>query len=79
MTFGQVIAPAKLPDLERIVTEWLPDLIIHECTDMAAPIAAAAAGIPAVTEGWGLVPLPGLTVPNPADVVPLWRSRGLEP
>src|SRR6266851_5363872 len=79
MTFSLVIAPAKLPDLERIVTEWLPDLIIHECTDTAAPIAAPAAGIPAVTEGWGLVPLPGLTVPDPADVGPLWRSRGLEP
>jgi UDP:flavonoid glycosyltransferase YjiC (YdhE family) len=78
-TFSRIFAPAKLPDLERIVAEWQPDLVVHECTDLAAPIAAAAAGLPTVTQGWGLVPLPGLTVPDPADVAPLWRSRGLEP
>jgi calicheamicin 3'-O-methyl-rhamnosyltransferase len=50
-TFSRVIAPAKLPDLERIVAEWKPDLVVHECTDLAAPIAAAAAGVPAVTQG----------------------------
>jgi UDP:flavonoid glycosyltransferase YjiC (YdhE family) len=78
-TFSRIFAPARLPDLERIVAEWQPDLVVHECTDLAAPIAAAAAGLPTVTQGWGLVPLPGLTVPDPADVAPLWRSRGLEP
>jgi len=78
-TFSQVIAPAKLPDLERIVDEWQPDLVVHECTDMAAPIAAAARGLPTVTQGWGLIPLPGLTTPSPADVASLWRSRGLQP
>ena len=37
-------------------------LVVHECTDLAAPIAATTAGLPAVTQGWGMVPLPGLTV-----------------
>jgi hypothetical protein len=74
-----VIAPAKLPALERIMDEWLPDLVVHECTDLAAPIAAAVAGVPAVTQGRGLVPIPGRTTPSPADVVPLWYARGLEP
>ena len=69
--------PSSL-DLERIVAEWRPDLIVHECTDLAAPIAAAAAGVPAISQGWGLVPLPGQTVCDPADVEYLWRSRGLE-
>jgi hypothetical protein len=59
--------------------EWQPDLVVHECTDLAAPIAAAAAGVPAVTQGWGLVPIPGRTTPDPADLAPLWHSRGLEP
>jgi len=78
-TFSRVIAPAKLPELERIMAEWQPDLVVHECTDLAAPIAAAAAGVPAVTQGWGLVPDPGLTTPSPADLIHLWHSRGLEP
>jgi hypothetical protein len=73
------MAPARLPDLDRIVNEWEPDLVVHECTDLAAPIAAAAAGVPTVTQGWGLVPTPGLTAPAPSDVIPLWRARGLEP
>jgi UDP:flavonoid glycosyltransferase YjiC (YdhE family) len=78
-TFTQVVAPAKLPELERILADWRPDLVIHEATDFAAPIAAAAAGVPTVTQGWGLVPLLGQTVPAPADVHELWRSRGLQP
>ncbi|MBV9355897.1 MAG: hypothetical protein JO023_10260, partial [Chloroflexi bacterium] len=78
-TFSRVIAPAKLPALERIMAEWQPDLVVHEWTDLAAPIAAAAAGVPAVTQGWGLVPIPGRTTPSPSDVISLWHSRGLEP
>jgi len=77
-TFSLIIAPAKLVDLERIVAEWRPDLIVHECTDLAAPIVAAAASVPVVTQGWGLVPVPALTVPDPADLVSLWHARGLE-
>lgn len=77
--FSRVIAPGKLPDLVEIADRWQPDLIVHECTDLAAPIAAAVAGVPAVTQGWGRVPLPGLTVPDPADVLDLWRSCGHEP
>src|SRR5450631_2523643 len=77
-TFTQFIAPAKLVHMERIVAEWRPDLILHECTDLAAPVAAAIAGVPAISQGWGLVPLPGETVCDPADVEYLWRSRGLE-
>src|SRR3989442_415929 len=78
-TFTHVIAPAKLPDLERILADWRPDLVIYEATDLAVPIAAALAGVPAVTQGWGLVPLLGETAPAPADVYQLWRSRGLQP
>ncbi|MBV9602486.1 MAG: hypothetical protein JOZ87_37295 [Chloroflexi bacterium] len=77
--FSQIIAPAKLVDLERIVAEWQPDLVVHECTNFAAPLAAAVANLRTVTQGWGLVPLPGVTVPDPADVIPFWRSHGLEP
>src|SRR5438067_5111525 len=77
--FSQIILPAKLVDLERVVRGWQPHLISHECTDLAAPIAAAGIGVPAVSRGWGLVPVPGQTVPNPSDVIALWRSRGLEP
>ncbi len=58
---------------------WQPDVIIHECTDGAAPIAARVARIPAVSHGWWLIPRPGETVPGPSGLVELWRSRGLDP
>ena len=77
-TFTHFIAPAKLPDLERILAEWRPNLIVHECTDLAAPIAAAAAGVPAVTQGWGLVVSPGQITYDRAEIESLWRSRGLQ-
>src|SRR5438445_2399488 len=44
--FGEVGAPAMLRDLVPIVGDWRPDLIVHESFELAAPIAAAAAGIP---------------------------------
>jgi hypothetical protein len=79
--FGRVIAPAKLVDLERITGDWRPDLIVHEWTDLAAPIAAAVAGVPTVSQGLGLVLVPGLTMPDwrLAETAPLWRSRGMDP
>jgi UDP:flavonoid glycosyltransferase YjiC (YdhE family) len=77
-TFSHIIAPAKLPQLERILAEWRPDLVIYECTDMAAQIAATAAGVPRVLQGWGVVPRVGATYPSPVQASELWESRGLE-
>src|SRR5258708_39386008 len=41
-TFSLIIAPANLVDLERIVAEWRPDLIVPECNHPAAPHVSAA-------------------------------------
>jgi len=76
--FSRIIAPTKLLDLERVVAGWQPDLIVHEWTDLAAPLLAATLDIPSVTQGVGL--LPPLAIEQlSADAQPLWRSRGLEP
>ncbi len=41
-----VAAPARAPELVAIVERWHPDVIVHDETDFAAPVAAAVAGIP---------------------------------
>jgi len=77
--FGTVRAPLMLSDLLAAVSEWKPDLIVHDAAEFAGAIAAAAAQVPSVTHSYG-----GLT---PADVVaavsrevaPLWEANGLEP
>jgi UDP:flavonoid glycosyltransferase YjiC (YdhE family) len=51
--FAGVAAPAKVPDLVRIVDEWDPQLVVHDAIDFAAPIAAAGAGLPWVSHSFG--------------------------
>ncbi len=41
-----VAAPARAADLVPIVADWRPDLVVHDETEFAGPVAAAVAGIP---------------------------------
>src|SRR5262249_12100986 len=51
--WAQVMAPSTLADLLVCMEEWPPDVVLHEEGEYAAPVAAARAGIPWVTHGWG--------------------------
>jgi predicted RNA-binding Zn ribbon-like protein len=51
--WAQIMAPSTLHDLLAIVADWRPDVIVHDEGDYAGPVAAARAGIPWVTQGWG--------------------------
>jgi UDP:flavonoid glycosyltransferase YjiC (YdhE family) len=77
--FGGGHAPAKLADLLARAREWRPDAVVHESADLAAPVAAAALGIPAVNHSFGAM-LPLRVLERAAEVVaPLWREQGLDP
>ena len=77
--FAQIVAPAALPALSQIVARWRPDLVIHEEGEYAGPVAAAGAGLPWVTHGWGSPLRSSVAVAAlEADARPLWRSAGLE-
>lgn len=41
-----VAAPARVADLVPLVAGWRPDVVLHDETELGAPVAAAAAGIP---------------------------------
>ena len=58
--FSGVETPPRLADLDRIVASFRPNVLLHEGAELAGPLAAAGAGIPWVTLGFGLLPPPEL-------------------
>ena len=78
--FAEIAAPAMLGDLVAAVASWRPDLMVREEGEFAGPVAAAAAGVPWVTHGWGApLQLPDALGDLAGWVAPLWRGAGLEP
>jgi UDP:flavonoid glycosyltransferase YjiC (YdhE family) len=77
--FGSVRAGPMLADLIPMVRDWTPALIINEAGEFAAPIAAAAAGIPSITHGFGSLTPRARVATAAAEVAALWQMHGLEP
>ena len=77
--FANLELAPRAVDLERIVSEWQPDLVVHDLAELAAPMVCTALGIPYVDAGYGsLVPRTVLEAAGSAAAVH-WRARGLEP
>ncbi len=77
--FGRLELEARLPELERIVGEWRPALLVHDLAELAGPLAAAAAGIPWVDHSYGPAVPRDLLEAGTEAAAPQWRARGLEP
>lgn len=77
--FGLGHAPRKLPELLEHVREWEPDGIVFDSADLAAPVAAAAEGLPAADHAFGAMIPPRLAALAGEVTEPLWREQGLEP
>lgn len=75
--FSVIETPPRLADLDRICAEFRPDLLVHEVAELAAPLAAASAGLPWVTVGFGPLLQPDVATLAGDGVAPLWRERGL--
>ena len=70
---------ARLDDLLPIAREWQPSLLVHEQAEHAAPIAAAALGVPNVVHAFGSL-LPQERVATAGEfVTPLWEAHGPRP
>jgi UDP:flavonoid glycosyltransferase YjiC (YdhE family) len=76
--FSVIETPPRLADLDRICTEFRPDLLVHEVAELAAPLAAASAGLPWATVGFGPLLRPDVAVLAGDAVAPLWHQRGLK-
>ena len=77
--FGEVLAPAMLDDLELVVQNWKPDMVVHETWEFAGPIAAASAGIPSICQTLGLRIDDTILSSVAAAVAPLWQQHGVKP
>ena len=77
--FGVIEAPVKLAPLRALVERFAPGLVVHEAADLAAPIAAGEAGVPAVHHSFGRA-IPEHALRAAAEkVAHLWESAGLSP
>ena len=77
--FGTLEAPAKLDELKEVVGTWRPELVVHESADLAAPIVAAAAGLPSVHHSFGRLVPTACFERAAAATVSLWEALGLAP
>lgn len=76
--FSEIAAPAMAADLQPLIARWQPDVVVREEGEHGAPVAAAAAGVPWVTHGWGSPLLaPEALVDLGRMVAPLWERAGL--
>ncbi len=79
LMFAAVAAPAKVPDLVAVIDDWAPDLVVHDVTDFAGPVAAAHAGIPWAAHSLGpMFPIEFSRL-GAELVAPLWQEWGVTP
>jgi hypothetical protein len=77
--FGTVAAPHRLTDLLALVNDWRPDVVVHDASELAAPIAAASIGVLNVCHSFGaLMPTERVAAASEA-VAPLRQQAGLLP
>lgn len=77
--FAEVAAPAKVPDLVRILRDWDADLVIHDMTDFAAPVAAAACDIPWASHSFGALQPEEFWDVAAEVIAPTWQAWEVEP
>ncbi|MBW3612161.1 MAG: hypothetical protein KY438_11670, partial [Actinobacteria bacterium] len=73
-----VAAPARAADLVPLVADWRPDVVVHDETELAGPVAAAVAGIPWADHSMGILrPLQMLRLAGDT-LAPLSREWGVD-
>ncbi len=78
--FCEIAAPAMAADLGPLVSRWRPDVVVREEGEYGGALAAAAAGLPWVTHGWGSPLSPPEEVVEVGRLLdPAWQRAGLRP
>jgi UDP:flavonoid glycosyltransferase YjiC (YdhE family) len=76
--FGELGMAPMVDDLLPLAQQWQPHVLLHEAAELAAPLVAAALGIPNVTHGFGAIVLPGRVAQAGLFTAPVWQEHGLE-
>ena len=65
--FVDIAARSRVPELRERTERWGADLIVHDQSELAAPVVAAALGTPTVVHSWGpMMPAELLELVEPA-------------
>jgi UDP:flavonoid glycosyltransferase YjiC (YdhE family) len=75
---GGVAAPARAADLVPLVEKWRPDLLVHDETEFAGPVAAATLGIPWADQSVGILRPPAMARLAGQVLAPLCERYGVE-
>ncbi|HTJ76200.1 MAG TPA: glycosyltransferase [Acidimicrobiales bacterium] len=73
-----VAAPARAADLAPVVAAWPPDLLVHDETELAGPVVAAAAGIPWVDQSVGILRPLAMARLAGQTLQPLYARHGVD-
>jgi UDP:flavonoid glycosyltransferase YjiC (YdhE family) len=74
--FGDAFAPPMVADLLPFARQWRPDLIIHEQGELAAPLVAAALGVPSMTHAFGGAVPASFVAEASSRLSSLWARHG---
>ena len=77
--FANLELVPRADDLDSIIDNWQPDLIVHEVAELAGPLVATAHRIPYVDLSYGSLIGSSLLRAAGEAAAPHWRARGLEP
>jgi UDP:flavonoid glycosyltransferase YjiC (YdhE family) len=68
-----VAAPSRAEELVELVGRYQPDLVVHDETELAGPVAAAVAGIPWADQSVGILRPLGMFRLGTQVLRPLWE------
>jgi hypothetical protein len=77
--FAEHGAPAMLPDLRGVLRSYRPQLLVHDTSELAGPIAATEAGIPYVNHSYGHLLSEDVAALAAESIAPLWKEIGHAP
>jgi UDP:flavonoid glycosyltransferase YjiC (YdhE family) len=67
---------AVIGDLDRLIQDWRPDLVVHEEGEYAAVLATARLGVPCVTHSWATPARSPFERAEAVDrLTPLWHEH----
>lgn len=73
-----VAAPPRADDLVPVVRRWVPDLLVHDETEFAGPIAATVAGIPYADQSVGIMRPLRMASLSASTLAPTWERWGVD-
>src|SRR5438067_2529944 len=77
--FALIEAPARVDALREQARAFRADMIVHDASELAAPVVGAQLGVTTVHHSFGRM-IPGTTIDAATvEVAPLWERAGVEP